>query len=113
MNKGIDTKINDYFAQNKGAKVVCSTIDGSLFEGIDIRFADAHSQRFEDKTVIVHSLDNEFKEENENLFFEGSKYKFVLISETPKKEKTVKKGKKQIGFEEPLLTEENNDELVD
>lgn len=102
--------INDYFAQNKGAKVVCSTFDGSLFEGSDIRFADAHSQRFEDKTVLVHSIDEDFKNENEKLFFEGSKYKYILIGEKPK---TVKKGKKQIGFEEPLLTEENNDELVD
>ena len=104
------TKINDYFAQNKGAKVVCLTSDGAIFDGQDLVFADAHSQRFENKDVHVYSLDNDFKKKHENLFFEGSKYKFNLVSETPKK---VKKSKKQIGFEEPLLTEENNDELVD
>jgi hypothetical protein len=110
----MEKKINDYFAQNKGAKVVCSTFDNSLFEGQDIRFADAHSQRFDDKTVYVYSIDEDFKKENENLFFEGSKYVYVLVGEKPKKETATKKKKsKQIGFEEPLLTEENNDELVD
>lgn len=107
----MENKINDYFAQNKSAKVVCSTFDETLFDVQDIRFADAHSQRFDDKTVHVHSIDEDFKKENENLFFEGSKYVYVLVGEKPKKEKTKKS--KQIGFEEPLLTEENNDELVD
>lgn len=107
----MDKIINDYFAQNKGAKVVCSTFDGSLFEGSDIRFADAHSQRFEDKTVLVHSVDEDFKNENQNLFFDGSKYKYIVIGEKQKKAKKEKKS--EIGFEDPFLTEENNDELVD
>jgi len=79
-------KINEFFALHKDAKFVCLTSDNSLF--MDISFANAHSFRFEDQKIKIFSKNEEFKNENKRLFFDGSKYEFILVSEEQEQKET-------------------------
>jgi hypothetical protein len=79
-------KINEFFASHVGAKAVCQTTDGAFFHFDDVSFANAHSFRLEDQSVKIFAIDENIKEENKRLFFEGSKFEFVLV--TPEATKT-------------------------
>jgi hypothetical protein len=73
-------KINEFFASHEGAKAVCQTTDGAFFHINDISFANAHSFRLEDQSVKIYAIDENVKEENKRLFFEGSKFEFILVN---------------------------------
>jgi len=82
---------------------VCVTVDGSTFDAKDASFADAHSQRFKDQSILVVGRDDSFLKANQNLFFNGSRWSFEMISSdepkkpSPKKpatKKPVKRGNK-------------------
>lgn len=80
MNKELKQKAINVFTSSKGVDAVCVTSDGSTFVGQNKSFADAHSQRFEDKSIVVFGKTEEFKKSNKNLFFEGSKWSFEMIN---------------------------------
>lgn len=73
-------KINEFFASHEGAKAVCLTTDGAFFHFEDVSFANAHSFRLEDQSVKIFAIDENIKEENKRLFFEGSKFEFILVT---------------------------------
>lgn len=83
MSKDME-KINSFFASNTGAENVCLTSDNSLFKQENFSFAVAHSQRLEDKKLIVFGKNENFKDSKKNLFYPGSSYEFVLFSEDEK-----------------------------
>ena len=58
---------------------VCVTSDESVFNAKDLHFANSHSQRFDDKSIVIIGKNKDFKEDNESLFFEGSRYSFQLL----------------------------------
>jgi hypothetical protein len=66
---------------SKDVNAVCVTSDGSVFHAKDKIFADAHSQRFDDETILIVGKNDEFKKENKNLFFKGSRFSFQLANE--------------------------------
>lgn len=82
----MENLINEFFASHPDAKFVCLTSDNSLFN--ELHFANAHSFRLEDQQVKIFGVNNEFKEANERLFFDGSKYEFYLIAENNKAKET-------------------------
>jgi hypothetical protein len=97
MNKAKKVLIDD-----PSINAVCVTADGSVFDANDSQFADGHSQRFDDKSIDVYSMDDKFKKANKNLFFPGSRWSFNLISidkpkptkpKSPANKKPAKKGK--------------------
>lgn len=70
---------------------VCVTVDGSTFDAKDVNFADAHSQRFDDQSILVVGRDDSFKKANKNLFFKGSRWSFEMISSDEPKKPSPKK----------------------
>lgn len=81
MNKeNRQQKAINVFTSSKGVNAVCVTSDGSTFVGQNKAFADAHSQRLEDKSIMVFGTSEEFTKDNKNLFFEGSKWSFEMIN---------------------------------
>ncbi|CAB4128176.1 hypothetical protein UFOVP105_22 [uncultured Caudovirales phage] len=81
-------RVNEFFASHVGAKAVCQTTDGSFFHIDDLSFANAHSFRMEDQKIKIYALNEDVKEENKRLFFEGSKYEFVLVTPEATEEKS-------------------------
>lgn len=74
-----ENKAKEFFASNTGAENLFSTSDGSIFN--DAHFADAHSQRLDNPEIKVFSRNENFKELKNQLFFEGSKWIFHLITD--------------------------------
>jgi hypothetical protein len=75
----LENKAKEFFASNPGAENLFGTTDGSIFE--DHNFADAHSQRLDNPEIKVFSRNENFKELKQQLFFEGSKWIFHLITD--------------------------------
>ena len=78
MDKLIIDKAKAMLADNKSANAICITSDGSFFYGTNRTFADSHSQKLKDKSIVVVG-DEIFRNDNKKLFFEGSKWSFVTI----------------------------------
>lgn len=74
-------KIHLFFASNTGAENVCLTSDGMLFSEANFSFAVAHSQRLENSKVKVYGKNENFKDSKKSLFYEGSNYEFILLTE--------------------------------
>lgn len=73
---------------------ICVTVDGSTFDAKNFQFADAHSQRFDDQSILVVGRDDSFLKSNKHLFFNGSKWSFEMVSTDEPKTTTKKPIKK-------------------
>lgn len=111
--KEFKQKAKDVFISEKGVNAVCITTDGSSFDAKNHTFADSHSQRFQDKTIHVFGKDETFLKENENLFIEGSKWVFHLISDVVEKAIDKKTNNSKLGEIVGDVIENVGDKIVD
>jgi len=74
-------KIKLFFASNTGAENVFLTSDGNLFKQENFSFAVAHAQRLSDPKIKVYGKNENFKDSKKNLFYNGSNYEFILLTE--------------------------------
>lgn len=112
-------KIHLFFASNTGAENVCLTSDGMLFKQENFSFAVAHSQRLSDPKVKVYGKNETFKNSKKNLFYAGSSYEFILLTEDEDETPTVYDGLKKSELQdlaenlEGFTTKLTKDQLIE